>query len=101
MKNRIDRRGDASLYQPKIASERVRSLYALKQQTGKPMTVLLDQAIRDLTEKYRIEKTTGELPALERVEPETWEEILEYRRLLDEMDYLVCLEEIKSIKNNG
>ena len=101
MENRINRRGDASLYQPKITSERVRSLYALKQQTGKPMTVLLDQAIGDLTERYRIEKTAREMPVLERVEAETWEEILEYRKLLDELDYLACLEEIKSINNNG
>jgi len=101
MENRINRRGDASLYQPKIHSERVRTLYALKQETGKPMTVLLDQAIHDLAEKYRVEREFTKLPALETVEAETWEEIREYRRLLDQLDYLKCLEEIKQIKNNG
>jgi hypothetical protein len=42
MENRIDRKDDQSLYQPKIHSERVKTLYSLKQATGKPMTVLLD-----------------------------------------------------------
>jgi hypothetical protein len=42
MENRIDRKNDESLYQPKIHSERIRALYQLKQDTGKPMTVLLD-----------------------------------------------------------
>jgi len=48
MENRIDRKDDESLYQPKIHSERIKTLYGLKQATGKPMTVLLDQAIHDL-----------------------------------------------------
>jgi hypothetical protein len=52
MENRIDRKDDESLYQPKIHSERVRALYNLKLATGKPMTVLLDQATRDLAENY-------------------------------------------------
>jgi hypothetical protein len=46
MENRIDRKDDESLYQPKIYSERIRALYQIKQTTGKPMTVLLDQANR-------------------------------------------------------
>ena len=52
MENRINRKDDESLYQPKIPSDRIRSLYRLKQETGKPMTVLLDQAIQDFEASY-------------------------------------------------
>ena len=45
MKDRIDRRLDENLYQPKIHSERIRSLYHIKVITGLPLTVLLDMAI--------------------------------------------------------
>ena len=51
MKERINRQTDENLYQPKIHSERIRDLYALKVITGLPMTVLVDQAIRDFIEK--------------------------------------------------
>ena len=101
MENRINRKGDESLYQPKIHSDRIRTLYGLKQETGKPMTVLLDQAIHDLAERYRVERDSNEAPALEKVEPETWEEIREVRRLLDQVDYLNCLDELAQFKGNG
>jgi hypothetical protein len=52
MENRIDRKTDENLYQPKIHSERIRALYQLKQETGKPLTVLLDQAVRDFAASY-------------------------------------------------
>src|SRR5215207_1762014 len=100
MENRIDRKGDESLYQPKIHSYRIRALYSLKQETGKPMTVLLDQAIHDLAERYSVERHFGTEPALEKVEPETWEEICELRRLLDQVDYLKCLDELEQFKGN-
>ena len=51
MKERVDRLTDENLYQPKIHSVRIRELYALKVVTGLPMTVLVDQAIRDFLEK--------------------------------------------------
>ncbi len=51
MKERIDRQTDENLYQPKIHSQRIRGLYALKVITGLPLTVLVDQAIRDFLEK--------------------------------------------------
>ncbi len=51
MKERIDRQGDENLYQPKIHSNRIRELYALKVITGLPMTVLVDQAIQYFLEK--------------------------------------------------
>jgi hypothetical protein len=100
MENRIDRKNDESLYQPKIHSERIRTLYSLKQSTGKPMTVLLDQAICDLAANYGIIYQADEDPALEKVDDETWEEIREYRKFLDELDYQRCLDEVVKIKNH-
>ena len=101
MENRIDRKGDESLYQPKIHSDRIKALYGLKQETGKPMTVLLDQAIHDLADRYNAGRQFEEEPVYQKVEPETWEEICELRRLLDEVDYLACLEELEQFKGNG
>ena len=101
MENRINRKDDEHLYQPAIHSERIRALYSLKQATGKPMTVLLDRAIHDLAESYGTEYQPIEEPVLERLDVETWEEILEYRELLDRLDYLACLEEIEEIKGNN
>jgi hypothetical protein len=51
MKEIVDRRTDENLYQPKIHSQRIRDLYALKVITGLPLTVLVDQAIRDFIGK--------------------------------------------------
>ena len=45
MKERIDRKSDEYLYQPRIHSDRIRSLYQIKLVTGIPLTVLLDMAI--------------------------------------------------------
>ena len=100
MENRIDRKDDESLYQPKIHSERIKTLYGLKQATGKPMTVLLDQAIRDLAENYGVIYQFEEEPILEKVEQETWEDIREYRELLDKVEYLKCLDELEKLKGN-
>jgi hypothetical protein len=100
MENRIDRKDDESLYQPKVHSKRIRTLYNLKQATGKPMTVLLDQAIRELAERHGTIYSLEEEPITEEVQAETWEEYGEYRGLLDEMDYLKCLEELEKIRNN-
>ena len=50
MKERIDRQADENLYQPKIHSDRIRSLYQVKLITGIPLTVLLDMAIRKFLE---------------------------------------------------
>ena len=100
MENRIDRKDDESIYQPKIHSERIRTLYGLKQVTGKPMTVLLDQAIQNLAANYGIIYQVTEEPVFEKVETETWEEIREYREFLDELDYQKCLLELEKIKRN-
>ncbi|MFZ5856621.1 MAG: hypothetical protein ACOYZ6_07310 [Chloroflexota bacterium] len=97
MENRIDRTNDESLYQPKIHSEQIKALYNIKQITGKPMTVLLDQAIRDLAANYDFEYSEEE-PLEGREGVETWEEYCEYRAFLDRLDYLKCLVEIEKIK---
>jgi hypothetical protein len=101
MENRIDRKNDESLYQPKIHSERIRTLYRLKEATGAPMTVLLDLAIQEFAASYGTPGPIGEEPFLHRVDQETWEEIREYRRFLDEWEYQRCLEELEKIKRNG
>ena len=100
MENRIDRKNDESLYQPKIHSERIRTLYHLKQETGKPMTVLLDQAIHELAERHGTIYSLQEEPTIEEMQAETWEEYREYRGLLDELEILRCREEIEKIKRN-
>ena len=100
MENRISRKDDESLYQPQIHSARIRTLYQLKQITGKPMTVLLDQAIHDLAANYGVIYQFEEEPPLEKVEPETWEEIREYRELLDQIEYQKCLDELEKLKRN-
>ena len=101
MENRIDRKNDESLYQPKIHSERIKTLYGLKQATGKPMTVLLDQAIRDLAANYGIVYQFEEAPVLEKADQDTWEEVREYREFLDGLDYQKCLGELEKIKNGN
>jgi len=65
------------------------------------MTVLLDQAIYELAESYSAENHPGEEPIFEKVEEETWEEVREYRTLLDQLDYLKCLAELEKIKTDG
>src|SRR5918993_316145 len=101
MENRIDRKSDENLYQPKIHSERIRSLYQIKQATGKPMTVLLDQAIREFAASYGTQSPLEDMQILQNVDQETWEEICEYRRFLDELEYQKCLGELKKIKNGN
>ena len=100
MENRIDRKDDESLYQPKIHSARIRTLYNLKQTTGKTMTVLLDQAIGELAERHGTIYSLEEEPTTEAMQAETWEEYREYRELLDQLEILRCKEEIEKIKRN-
>jgi hypothetical protein len=77
MENRIDRKNDENLYQPKIHSERIRALYQIKQATGRPMTVLLDEAIREFAASYGTQSPLEDMQILQRVDQETWEEICE------------------------
>ena len=99
MENRIDRKNDENLYQPKMHSDRVRELYSLKQATGIPMTVLLDQAIQDLAANYGVIYQFEEEPVLEKGEQKTWEEIAEYRKFLDQLEYQKCLDELEEMRN--
>lgn len=101
MENRIDRKNDESLYQPKIHSERIRALYRIKQETGKPMTVLLDAAIREFAASYGTENPVEDMQILQNADEETWEEICEYRRFLDGLEYQKCLGELEAIKHGS
>ena len=101
MENKIDRKNDESLYQPKIHSERIRELYRLREATGAPMTVLLDFAIREFVAGYGMPAPIAEEPDLRNTDQETWEEICEYRRFLDALEYQKCLGELEKIKNGN
>jgi hypothetical protein len=61
MHERIDRHDDEGLYQPKIHSRWIRELHAISQETGVPITVLLDRALKEFTVSYRT--LQGEKPA--------------------------------------
>jgi hypothetical protein len=99
MENRIDRKNDENLYQPKIHSERIRELYRLKEATGAPMTVLLDFAIEEFVTSCGTPAHLSEDPFLQKVDQETWQEICEYRRFLDELEYQRCFRELEKIKS--
>lgn len=74
-------------------------LYNLKQLTGKPMTVLLDKAIRDMAQSYGFK-----LPQKEQVEiaqaKETWEDICEYKAFLNQLDYIELISQSAPIEQN-
>ena len=55
MGERINRQDDENLYQPKIHSIRIRSLYLIVEGTNLPMTVLVDLAIKEFVEKYEVD----------------------------------------------
>jgi hypothetical protein len=52
MGERINRQDDENLYQPKIHSRRIRSLYQISEITKLPMTFLVDLAIKEFIENY-------------------------------------------------
>jgi hypothetical protein len=56
MKERICRDGDESTYQPKIHRDRIHELYKIGVETGLPMTVLVDYAIRGYVKAYNEDK---------------------------------------------
>ena len=101
MENRIDRKNDENLYQPKIHSERIRELYRIKEATGAPMTVLLDIALEEFIANYGTPGPLFEEPILQKMSDETWEEICEYRKFLDDLEYQKCLAELEKIKNGN
>ena len=68
MRERVERHDDENLYQPRIHSHWVRELYRLGRQTGLPLTVLVDEALREFVEKcYNGKAMTAERPVPERV----------------------------------
>lgn len=82
-------------------SDRIRELYNLKLATKIPMTVLLDQAIRDLAANYGVIYQLEEEPVLEQLDQETWEEIAEYRKFLDQIEVQKCADELEEIMKNS
>jgi hypothetical protein len=50
---RIKRYDDERLYQPRIHSRRIRELYRISEETGEPMTVLVDQALAEFVDRHR------------------------------------------------
>jgi hypothetical protein len=86
VERRIDRKNDESLYQPRLHSRRIRQLYELKKESGIPMTVLIDRAVSELAESYDNEFDLQDEPIVETTPDETWEDICEYRLLLNELD---------------
>ncbi len=45
MKERINRKVDKRVYQPRIRAIRIKDLHAMKEFTKRPMTVLVDEAL--------------------------------------------------------
>ena len=79
MMERIPRQGDKKVYQPQLTSQRVKDLHILKTETGIPMTVLADRAIREYVMNYK----TGQV---EWIEEEPWEEHQSQIESLNEID---------------
>jgi hypothetical protein len=97
---RICRKDDESLYQPQIHSKNIKLLYSIKQETGIPMTVLVDRAVRELVESYDAEFDLQEELVDDMTLAETWEDICEIRKLLNQLDYLKYLGELEKIKSH-
>ena len=70
MKDRINRKTDENLYQPRVHSDRIRELHLISVDDGNHMTVHLDKAIREYVDNY----ITGKV---EWIEDESWEEHIE------------------------
>ena len=60
MRERISRNGDENIYQPRIHSDRIRELKTISLETGLPITVLVDYAIRSYVCAYQENKRKKE-----------------------------------------
>ena len=60
MVERVCREGDESIYQPRIHAERIRDLYKIGVETGLPITVLVDYALRSYVKAFYEEKEKRE-----------------------------------------
>ena len=56
---RINRKDDESLYQPRIHSRWIRRLHGISAETGEPLTVLVDRALREFVARYQAESERG------------------------------------------
>lgn len=56
---RVSRTDDERLYQPPIHSRWIRQMHEMSQELGEPMTVLVDRAVSEFVERYRITKTNA------------------------------------------
>ena len=65
------------------------------------MTVLLDEAIREFAASYGTQSPIEDMQILQKVDQETWEEISEYRRALDDWEYQKCLGELEKMKHGN
>lgn len=61
MKERVCRDGDERIYQPKIHADNIRELFRIGQETGLPLTVLVDYAVRSYIATYERNKRKKEL----------------------------------------
>ena len=87
MKERVCRDGDEATYQPKIHSDRIKELYIIGTETGLPITVLVDYAIRGYVKAYYDEKKSME-DALMEMEFRAEEEAEEQKeRDLEDVDH--------------
>lgn len=57
---RLKRKGDEKLYQPKILSEKIRELHRISEEVHKPMTVVLDVFLTKCIEAYVKQKAEKE-----------------------------------------
>jgi hypothetical protein len=70
---RLQRNGEYPRYQPQLSNEAIHELWKLKEQTGRPMTVLLEEAVRKYVAELIIDgaRDAGETPATHWVELQT------------------------------
>lgn len=71
MTERINRQGDERLYQPRIHSSLIRAIYIVREATGLPMTVIVDQAIREYLGKYEAAVAPDSQPNIQDYEGNT------------------------------
>ena len=61
------------------------------------MENILETNLKEIA--VEIKSHAPEVPTLEKVDEATWEQVCEYRKLLDRLDYLKCLSELEKVKN--
>ena len=78
MGERIKRQTDENVYQPKIHSERIKELFEIRVQTGFPLTVLVDTAIREFVGKYRARLSNEDIKRFEPGDVDDFEDLSTY-----------------------